>query len=174
MRLEARTSNQSEIDRIFEILQRTNQMNATMKRLSLSQVKDYYLEDNKSAHIIKLGDKYGDYGIIGTALSSISKDTMIVDELALSCRAMGRRVEDALLEELIGFANERNLNIIEIVVTKTSRNQQIFETLRRVGFIDIERTDNSSSLMQLKVNSRKGREFAKWFKIDLNIQSQID
>ena len=174
MRLESRESNRGEIDRIYEILQRTNQMNATLKRLSLQEVNNYFESQNKSAHIVKLGDKFGDYGIIGTALSKISQDKLIIDELALSCRAMGRRVEDALLEELIGYAKDKNLKIIEIHVTKTSRNQQILETLRRVGFVEGKEAQMDSLQMTLKLDKRDGRQFAEWFKLDSNIESQID
>ena len=174
MRLESRESHIDEIDRIYEIIQRTNQMNATLKRMSLQEVNNYFESQNKSAHIVKLGDKFGDYGIIGTALSIISQDKLIIDELALSCRAMGRRVEDALLEELIGYAKDENLKIIEINVTKTSRNQQILETLKRVGFVEGKDSKTDNLQMTLKLDNRNGRQFAAWFKLDSNIESQID
>ena len=174
MRLETRQSNSDELDRIFEIIQRTNQMNATLKRLSLQESNKYFNDKNKTSHIVKLGDKFGDYGIIGTALSRIENGTLIIDELALSCRAMGRRVEDALIEELIGYSKDNDLKNIQINVTRTSRNQQIFETLDRVGFKETSNNKDKNIEMDLNIEKRKGRQFAKWFKIDLNIESQID
>jgi len=174
MRLETRQSNSDELDRIFEIIQRTNQMNATLKRLSLQESNKYFNDKNKTSHIVKLGDKFGDYGIIGTALSRIENETLIIDELALSCRAMGRRVEDALIEELIGYSNDNRLKNIQINVTRTSRNQQIFETLDRVGFKETSNNKDKNIEMDLNIEKRKGRQFAEWFKLDLNIESQID
>tara|TARA_B100002019_G_C21272231_1_gene603028 strand:- start:3220 stop:5313 length:2094 start_codon:yes stop_codon:yes gene_type:complete len=174
MRLEARTSNRDELDRIYELIQRTNQMNATLKRLSLNEIADYFNSDEKSSHIVKLGDKFGDYGLIGTALCSRKGKILHIDELALSCRAMGRRVEDAILEELIGFANDHNLDHIEINVTKTSRNNQILDTLERVGFTALKSSDEQNMMMTLDLNGRSGRNFAKWFTYDENIESQID
>ena len=48
-----------------------------------------------------------------------------INEFALSCRAMGRKIEDAFLEELIGFTNDQKLKNINIDVYKTSRNKKI-------------------------------------------------
>jgi FkbH-like protein len=174
MRLEVRIAEPSELNRVAEILQRTNQMNATLLRMSSNEIQKYMRDEDKSVHIIKLGDKFGNYGIIGTSLCKLNSRVLYIRELALSCRAMGRRIEDALLEELIGFANDKNFMELRIEVTKTSRNNQIIEVLNRVGFKELNKTNSNSQnqiVMNLDLdNDRKGRKFAPWFRIDSNIQ----
>jgi len=168
LRLEVRLATGGEISRVSEILQRTNQMNATLKRLEAADVIAYHEDDTRAVHIVKLGDRFGDYGIIGTALSKIDGDRLSVVELALSCRAMGRRVEDALLEELIGFAADAELATVTIGVTRTSRNQQIISTLERVGFSapDDPVREGTAETWTLELEDRPGRNFAAWFAWD--------
>ena len=69
LRVEIREMQDGEINRVVETLQRTNQMNATMKRLGRDEVEIYKNDSNKFVHILKLGDKFGDYGIVGVCLS---------------------------------------------------------------------------------------------------------
>ena len=176
MRLETRLSQATEYARVAEMFQRTNQMNATMKRADLAQVEKTGTAENGAVHVVKLGDKFGDYGIIGASLSRIVDQKLKVEEFALSCRAMGRRVEDALLEELLGYGRDNGLSAVEIQATKTTRNDQIIETLQRVGFVEQTGDDstNSTWTLDLKTTNRQGRNFARWFKHDANIQKDID
>lgn len=166
MRLETRLARKDELPRVAEIFQRTNQMNATLKRADLGQVEHVHSTAAGAVHLVKLGDKFGDYGVIGASLCRQHGDLLMIEELALSCRAMGRRVEDALLEELIGHARDLGLAGLQIEVSKTSRNDQIIETLSRVGFV--ERPDGSGRDqvkwgLDLNTTTRQGRDFAKWF-----------
>jgi len=90
--------------------------------------------------------------------------------------AVCKPVENALLEELLGHASDHGLFAVEIHVTKTARNDQIVETLRRVGFAEQPMDDDTNSIwtLDLKATNRKGRDFARWFKHDANIQQDID
>ncbi len=175
MRLEVRLAGRTELSRVAEIFQRTNQMNATLKRAQLTDVEEYFDTEGSEVHIVKLGDKFGDYGVIGAALTTVYGNELLVNELALSCRAMGRRVEDALLEEIIGFASERNLQKVSISVTRTDRNNQILETLGRCGFLD-SKSGSQESQWERKVldGGVDGRNFAHWFEYDEDIQELID
>lgn len=173
MRLEARLVRDSEISRAAELLQRTNQLNATLKRLEVHDVQMFHRDSERAVHIVKLGDRFGDYGMIGTALSERRGARLHVVELALSCRAMGRRVEDALLEELIGFAADAGMDAITIDVTRTSRNHQIIETLERVGFAEqpteVDDSGPSCWYLDIATSGRRGRSFAPWFSLDSDI-----
>jgi FkbH-like protein len=171
LRLETREAKPSELSRVAELLVRTNQLNATLKRLEAAEVVGYHESDRRAVHIVKLGDRFGDYGMIGTALSELHDDELGIVELALSCRAMGRRVEDALLEEVIGHAADSGMRVVSIEVTRTSRNQQIFEALTRVGFAP-DRSDADGIerwSLELAESGRAGRDFAPWFTWDVGI-----
>ena len=77
---------------------------------------------------------------------------------------MGRNVEHALIEELIGYCNDSNISKIQIYVQKTSRNHQIISILEECGFIDTGGND-SINIYTLDVGDRNGRNFPSWFTI---------
>src|SRR5205823_2899778 len=57
---------------------------------------------------LRLRDKFGDQGIVAilVAMRSTQDDTLVVDSFLVSCRALGRGVEDALWAALVERANE--------------------------------------------------------------------
>jgi predicted enzyme involved in methoxymalonyl-ACP biosynthesis len=77
---------------------------------------------------------------------------------------MGRKVEHALIEEVIGFCQDNSLMKIGINVQKTSRNHQIISILEECGFEDSD-SDGKVQLYELDVSQRKGREFPPWFSL---------
>ncbi len=162
LRLEIRSAMSDDLPRVSELIQRTNQMNATLKRFDLLEIRKKFTSDTDHIFITKLGDNFGDYGIIGTAICSIEESQISIDELALSCRAMGRKVEHALLEEVVGFCQDNDLMKIGINVQKTSRNHQIISILEECGFEDSD-SEGQIHLYELDVSGRKGREFPPWF-----------
>ena len=164
-RLEMRMPEPSELARVAELIQRTNQMNATLNRSDLSEVQRLFEDENVTILISKLGDKFGDYGIIGVIIAVTNNSNLLIKELAFSCRAMGRKVEHSLIEELIGIAREGGISIIEIAVTKTSRNNQIIATLGEIEFNEVEVGSGDTSTFQLKIDDISGRRFPPWFSI---------
>jgi len=90
---------------------------------------------------------------------------MSVKELAFSCRAMGRKVEHCLIEELIGLASAEDVTNIEIDVTKTSRNNQIISTLEEIGFLESEVGSDGTATFQMKIDEISGRRFPAWFSL---------
>ena len=162
-RLEMRAPQPSELARVAELIQRTNQMNATLNRSDLSEIQRLFEDQDVTILISKLGDKFGDYGIIGVIIARINTSIMSIQELAFSCRAMGRKVEHCLIEELIGLADSEDVTDIEIDVTKTSRNNQIISTLEEIGFIESEIGPDGMATFQLEIDEISGRRFPPWF-----------
>lgn len=100
----------SEIDRIYELLQRTNQLNYTKKRSSLEELIEICNSSNIETAHIYAQDKYGDYGIIGFYAL---KDNKLLHFL-FSCRILGMGVENYVYEKL-GFPE---IDIVGEVRTK--------------------------------------------------------
>lgn len=81
----------NEIDRILELINRTNQLNYTKKRIDLEQLrKDLDNKDHTNAYV-KCRDKYGDYGIVGFFSLDTTQNCLI--HFLFSCRTMGMGIE---------------------------------------------------------------------------------
>ena len=90
----------NQIDRIYELVNRTNQLNYTKVRSSKEEIIDICSDQSVQSGYITLRDKYGDYGIVGFYAI---KDNQLLHFL-FSCRAIGQGVEQYVYAKL-GYPN---------------------------------------------------------------------
>ena len=118
----------SDLDRIEELIQRTNQQNLLLNRTPRTDIVRYI--DDRHIFMIRLSDKFGDYGVIGVVLYDLVNGDVRLQELAISCRALGKKVEEAILTYLNNrFSKSKHL-YFKFKLTKT--NQNFYDIL--VGF----------------------------------------
>jgi len=94
MKIQYRLNNDNEFDRIFSLTNKVNQFIFTYKRFSKNQIKEYIKDQNKFVFTISLKDKFSDSGNIGVIFFSIKNHIIYLDEICISCRALGRKLED--------------------------------------------------------------------------------
>lgn len=99
LRMEAQLSVGTAGDRarLSELSRKTNQFNTALARLSETDVERYMSSSDRRVVSIRLRDRLSDSGLIGAVFARRDDDTVIVDEIAISCRALGRSIERALL-----------------------------------------------------------------------------
>jgi FkbH-like protein len=134
MEVTVKYADEKSIQRIAQLTQRTNQFNLTTKRYSDADIKKFVDNDTCDVLYLSLKDKYGDAGIVGVAILQFSGDTGKIDTFLLSCRVIGRGVENAFLSCIIEAARLRKVEIVQGVYLPTSKNQQVSEFYNRCGF----------------------------------------
>ena len=113
MKLYLYESNDSNIARIAQLTQKTNQFNMTTKRYSDEAILKIIQNKSHRVFSIKLIDKFGDYGLTGVAILDISsKDIWKIDTFLLSCRIIGRNIEQAILAYIIQEAKKEGVNYV--------------------------------------------------------------
>ena len=85
------------IERAVQLLNKTNQMNLATRRLSVREMQEWASRPSHQVWTFRVRDKFGDYGLCGVASVSIEDGRAELVDFLLSCRAMGRRVEDAII-----------------------------------------------------------------------------
>ncbi len=88
-----------ELSRIAELTQRTNKCN-NGRRYTAQKIKTM-IENGYALYSVFLSDKFSDLGLVG----AIGIDGNTLDLFSLSCRALGRNVE----EIMISFIREKNI-----------------------------------------------------------------
>ncbi len=98
--------------RVHELINRTNQLNYTKKRISLEELERLFI-DKKSyeCKVISVYDKYGDYGIVGFVC--IDKKTKKAEHFLFSCRVINLGVEQFVYADF----NYPEIDIIDDVIT---------------------------------------------------------
>ena len=123
----------SQVERVSQLTQRTNQFNLTNMRRSEAEIEQIRVSATNICLTVTVRDRFGDYGLVGTVIFDISERTVKVDTFLLSCRALGRHVEHRMLGRLAEIAAERGADKIMLPYMETTRNQPIYEFLEQVG-----------------------------------------
>ena len=86
-------------DRISELSQRTNQFNLSGKRYTTDEIKWYIDCDDYNVISLSVSDKYGDMGLVGTAIVK-NGTPAVIEGFFISCRVFGRGFENLLLNKI--------------------------------------------------------------------------
>ena len=119
--------------RVAQLTQRTNQFNFTTIRRSEAEIEKFCHEGKGECLVVKLRDRFGDYGTVGAMIFSGSSSLLNVDSVLLSCRALGRRVEHHMLAAMGRIAQQRGIGQVRINFAATQKNQPAREFLEAVG-----------------------------------------
>jgi len=123
----------SQLTRVSQLTQRTNQFNATTIRRSSGEIQALCQSQNYTCLVVEVKDRFGDYGLVGVILFTTVDDTFKVDTFLLSCRVLGRGVEHQMLAKLGEIALTRGIPQVDITYKPTPKNQPILDFLNSVG-----------------------------------------
>jgi FkbH-like protein len=112
---------EAEWARLSQLTQRTNQFNCTTRRCSEAELRAL-AGTGHDCLAVHVSDRFGDYGLVGLIVFGTRGDRLVVDNLLLSCRVLGRGVEHAMLRTLGRVARERGLSGVSLAFSATERN----------------------------------------------------
>lgn len=118
------------VPRIAELIQRSNQLNFTKKRINETELRSMMKENNYDLGYVKVVDNYGMYGIVGFYALDNSQNRL--DHFLFSCRTMGMGIE----QYVYGHLGYPDLQVVEPVSGSVSKDEGIPEYISEVGTID--------------------------------------
>lgn len=114
----------SQIKRISELANKTNQFICTYKRYSEKEIENMMLNKNYLIITVSLKDKLSDSGIIGVTVFKNETNFIDIEESFISCRALGRGIDKNIVLYPITLAlNHFNKNKIRFNFTRGDRNK---------------------------------------------------
>ena len=123
------------LGRIAQMTQKTNQFNLTTLRMSEAEVLNYMTSEHCMVASFSLKDRYGDSGVTGASFVTFDGEhTAIIDNLLLSCRVLGRKVEQVFLNELISELSNRGVKRVLAKYRPTLKNNQVEKFYEAFGF----------------------------------------
>ena len=123
------------MSRTLQLLNKTNQFNLKTRRLSEPQFVDWLNEPNHQLWTVRVKDKFGDSGLTGIFSISFHNELAQVEDFILSCRVMGRNIEDVMLAMVFDFALERGCSALHVKYVQSERNKPILEFLQRTKLL---------------------------------------
>ncbi len=124
-----RCTEKEDIDRCHELLQRTNQLNASTNRIGYDEF--VFLAGGGTCTVLKVAcrDCFGSYGTVGCLIVKREGGALRCTDFVLSCRIAKKKVESAL----VSFLMEKSGMDMEIVYYPTPRNRVLLDELVSVG-----------------------------------------
>lgn len=129
--------NDYNIDRIEQLINKSNQFNLTTKRYTKLDLLNM---DHTIISSIKIIDKFGDLGLTGVAIVKLEDKIAYIDSFLLSCRILGRKIENEFLKIIINRLYK--LGVYEVIgeYIVSPKNSQVNDFYKNNGFVEIEKT----------------------------------
>ena len=150
----------TELERVVQLINKTNQFNVTTKRYTQAEVEDIAADPNNAIYVVYSSDKYGDSGLISVIILIGSEVDVRIDTFLMSCRVMGRKLEDVILNELA--AKYQRKMIGEFI--PTAKNAPVRELFDRLGFSQVS-DDNGHKVYELDGTGYEKKEFGSYREI---------
>lgn len=132
LHIDCRPVSSPDVERLCQLVQRTTQFTLTSRPHSSKAIADGLAQGRLQGLVAHVADRFGDYGLVGGALYSTEADVLTVDTLVLSCRALGRGVEYALIRRLGEAAVTAGAATLCIPFESTPRNVPMRRFLERL------------------------------------------
>lgn len=127
------------IARVQQLFTKTNQFNATTIRYSLADVETFVADDRYDLGVMRVSDKFGDLGIVGIYLVERNGEVARIDSLIMSCRAMGRGVENVLMNHIKSETlGSGRVSVLEAEFIPTQKNKPVSSFFEQQGFAVVE------------------------------------
>jgi FkbH-like protein len=124
------------LERVHQLIQKTNQFNLTTRRHKLDDVRRLSQSPDAAVAWLRLADRYGDSGLVCAGIVERADErTWVIDTLLMSCRVMGRHVEDAFLSYLAELAREGGAQVLRGVYRPTAKNAPMKAFYPQRGFV---------------------------------------
>ena len=132
-----------EIPRVAQLTQKTNQFNLTTHRYTEEDISSLVADQNAAVYSLAARDRFGILGLVGVLIIRIADNVGVVDTFLMSCRALGRRLENAMIEHC--FENLGETHIIDRWTAEyipTAKNSQVANFWPSLGFAEVDVTDD--------------------------------
>jgi FkbH-like protein len=121
--LEYHVGSHLQVPRMAELSRKTNQFNLGLSRMTEAEIEAKLRACPASVVAVGLRDRLADSGIVAVLVGDLDGDVLHVSEVAVSCRALGRRLEDTMLTRaLLLMAQGRAVRTVTFDVKVGPRN----------------------------------------------------
>ena len=124
------------LPRAAQLVNKSNQFNLTTRRYTEEQLRAESARPDRVVRTFKLRDRFADNGLIGVMIAQVeaAESTLTIDTWLMSCRVLGRRVEEFMVGVMMQAALDRGLTRVVGRYLPTAKNGLVREVYPRLGF----------------------------------------
>ncbi len=143
-------------ERFVQLVNKTNQFNLTTKRLTEKEAADILEDDTYEVFLYRVTDRFGDNGIVVAAIVKYD-ETAAVIEFVMSCRVMGRQIEDAIVEDLESATEKRGYQKLFGIYIPTAKNMPVKDLYPSLGYEKIKE-ENEAVTYEISLENKPARK----------------
>jgi len=154
MRIGFRPFDAAARSRVTQLINKSNQYNLTTRRYTELEIAG--LERGSSAFTlqVRLSDAFGDNGIISVVICrALPNAVWDIDTWLMSCRVLGRRVEQAVLHELVRHARAQGIRRLVGAYRPTERNGLVADHYSKLQFRLLAQEPDGGSTWELETDT---------------------
>ena len=143
------------MSRIAQLTNKSNQFNLTTKRYSQSEIEAVAADSNHITLYGKLGDKFGDNGVVSTVIGRIdgeNHDELHMELWIMSCRVLKRDMEFAMMDELVEKAREVGVKKIVGYYYPTAKNVMVKDFYALQGFTKVFEDEEGNTTWEFLID----------------------
>lgn len=138
--------------RIAQLVNKSNQFNLTTRRYTEGDVAVLESDPDKFTLQVRLADKFGDNGMISVVIFDKGSDIWSCDTWLMSCRVLGRRVEEAVLDIVAKAAIAAGAKSLSGTYLPTPKNALVERHFEKLGFAKTADAADGATHWELPLN----------------------
>ena len=120
--------------RTVQLLNKTNQMNLLTRRMSESELALWATQSGHELWVFTVSDRFGSYGLTGIVGFTVEAQRAEITDFILSCRVMGRQVEETMLYVMVERARRAGAVTATATYQPTAKNAPCLRFFQQSGW----------------------------------------
>jgi FkbH-like protein len=133
VKVEVEHLNQGNLARSAQLLNKTNQMNLSTRRMAEGELLVWANAPGNCMWTFRVSDKFGSMGLTGLLSVEVGTKIASIVDFVLSCRVMGRKVEETMLATAIRHLQSIGVSNLYAKYLPTEKNMPCLDFLKRSG-----------------------------------------
>jgi FkbH-like protein len=126
------------LERIAQLINKTNQFNVTTRRYTSAEVEMMSRDSSFVTLYGRLADKFGDNGLVSVLVGRIAQQTLEIELWLMSCRVLNREMELAMFDALVEECQARGIREMVGVYMPSKKNRMVAGHYAYLGFTRVE------------------------------------
>jgi FkbH-like protein len=139
------------LERIAQLIGKTNQFNLTTRRYTSAEVEAMAKDPNCLTLYGRLIDKFGDNGLVSVVVGRVASEKMEIDIWLMSCRVLKREMELAMFDTLVEKCQARGIRRILGIYIPSKKNAMVSGLYAELGFTKLENGEDGRQVWQYEV-----------------------
>jgi FkbH-like protein len=140
IRVRVEPINTENLVRVAQLFNKTNQMNLSTRRMTGSELLDWASKHGRQMFAFRVSDRFGDSGLTGILSTEIQGQQVQIVDFILSCRVMGRNIEETLIAFAVECGRSQGLKRLWLQYAATGKNKPCLDFLLRSELTQTEST----------------------------------